>query len=50
MRLRSSSREKMKDEFHFEQLLVPLAFINGVFFGGYALRKVRQYWEGGPMD
>ena len=34
----------------FEDLAVPMAFINGLFFGGYALRKMRQYWEGGPRD
>ncbi len=34
----------------FEDLAVPMAFVNGLFFGGYALRKIRQYWEGGPRD
>ncbi len=48
--MRSNSREKFKNNFHFEKLVVPLAFINGLFFGGYALRKIRRYWEGGPMD
>ncbi|CFX86196.1 Uncharacterized [Syntrophomonas zehnderi OL-4] len=42
----SSKRKGMK----FEDLAVPIAFINGLFFGGYALRKIRQYWEGGPRD
>lgn len=31
-------------------MAIPLAFINGVYFGSYALRAIRQYWEGGPMD
>mgnify|MGYP000967464957 CR=1 FL=1 len=40
----------VKQKFHFGVMAIPLAFINGLFFGGYALRKIRQYWEGGPMD
>lgn len=31
-------------------MAIPLAFANGLYFGGYALRKIRQHWEGGPMD
>lgn len=42
----NSKRTGMK----FEDLAVPMAFVNGLFFGGYALRKIRQYWEGGPRD
>jgi hypothetical protein len=36
--------------FQFGSMAIPIAFINGLFFGGYALRKIRQYWEDGPMD
>jgi len=39
-----------KNKFSFGSMAIPVAFINGLFFGGYALRKIRQYWEGGPMD
>jgi len=31
-------------------MAIPLAFANGIYFGSYALRKIRQHWEGGPMD
>lgn len=34
----------------FEYLAVPIAFINGLFFGGCMLRKMRQYVEKGPTD
>ncbi len=37
-------------KFNFGSMAIPVAFINGLFFGGLALRKIRQYWEGGPMD
>jgi hypothetical protein len=47
----SSGQEDSKQKFHyFGAMAIPLAFVNGLFFGGYALRKIRQYWEGGPMD
>ncbi len=39
-----------KSGFNFKSMYWPIAFINGLFFGGLALRKIRQYWEGGPMD
>ncbi|NLU50766.1 MAG: hypothetical protein GXX09_10255 [Syntrophomonadaceae bacterium] len=39
-----------KPAWKYEYLAVPIAFINGLFFGGYILRKMRQYWERGPMD
>lgn len=32
------------------RMAIPLAFINGVYFGSFALRAIRQRWEGGPMD
>lgn len=38
------------DDFHYEQLAIPWAFINGLFLGGLLLRKGRQYLEKGPMD
>lgn len=41
---------RKKKGFQFSSMAVPVAFINGLFFGGLALRKIRQYWEGGPMD
>ncbi len=51
MRFSSSKHNKnFPEKFHFESLMLPLAFVNGLFFGGYALRKIRQHWEGGPMD
>jgi hypothetical protein len=31
-------------------MAIPLAFANGIYFGSYAIRKIRQHWEGGPMD
>jgi len=34
----------------FDMLAIPVAFLNGLFLGAYGLRKIRQYWEGGPMD
>jgi len=37
-------------KFNFGSMAIPIAFINGLFFGGYALRKIRQYWEGGPIN
>lgn len=43
-------RQRNGSSMRFENLAVPMAFINGLFFGGYALRKIRQYWEDGPMD
>ncbi len=47
----TDGKEDMKQKFQtFGAMAIPLAFINGLFFGGYALRKIRQYWEGGPMD
>ncbi|MEN6351606.1 MAG: hypothetical protein ABFD08_19700 [Syntrophomonas sp.] len=47
----ADGQQDMKQKFHwFGAMAVPIAFINGLFFGGYALRKIRQYWEGGPMD
>lgn len=48
--LMRKSRNNRKDKLSFESMAIPVAFINGLFFGGYALRKIRQYWEGGPMD
>jgi hypothetical protein len=48
--LRRKGRNDLKDKLNFELMAIPVAFINGLFFGGYALRKIRQYWEGGPMD
>ncbi|MDD2510799.1 MAG: hypothetical protein PHG94_06705 [Syntrophomonas sp.] len=47
----SDGKEDMRQKFHwFGAMAIPIAFLNGLFFGGYALRKIRQYWEGGPMD
>lgn len=47
----SDGREDVQQKFHwFGAMAIPIAFLNGLFFGGYALRKIRQYWEGGPMD
>ncbi|MEN6391353.1 MAG: hypothetical protein ABFD04_13140 [Syntrophomonas sp.] len=47
----TDGREDMKQKFHvFGAMAIPLAFLNGLYFGGYALRKIRQHWEGGPMD
>ncbi len=48
--LRRKGRNDLQDKLNFGAMAVPVAFINGLFFGGYALRKIRQYWEGGPMD
>ena len=31
-------------------MAIPLAFINGLFFAATPAAKIRQYWEGGPMD
>lgn len=39
-----------KSSMKFEDLMVPMAFINGLVLGGYALRKIRKNWEGGPQD
>ncbi|NLB51493.1 MAG: hypothetical protein GX808_00960 [Syntrophomonadaceae bacterium] len=47
----TDGQEDMKQKIHwFGAMAIPLAFVNGLFFGGYAVRKIRQYWEGGPMD
>lgn len=47
----SNGQEDLKQKLNwFGAMAVPIAFVNGLFFGGYALRKIRQYWEGGPMD
>jgi hypothetical protein len=47
----TDGREDLKQKMnYFGAMAIPIAFINGLFFGGYALRKIRQYWEGGPMD
>ncbi|HNX28041.1 MAG TPA: hypothetical protein PKN87_01325 [Syntrophomonadaceae bacterium] len=47
----TDGQEDLKQNFRwFGAMAIPLAFVNGLFFGGYALRKIRQYWEGGPMD
>ncbi|MBC7076569.1 MAG: hypothetical protein H5T98_11015 [Syntrophomonadaceae bacterium] len=47
----TDGKEDLKQKFnYFGALAIPIAFVNGVFFGAYALRKIRQYWEGGPMD
>jgi len=48
--LRRSFRSKNNHKIHYGAMAIPVAFINGLFFGGLALRKIRQYWEGGPMD
>ena len=39
-----------KSSMKFENMMVPMAFVNGLFLGGYALRMARKYWEGGPQD
>jgi hypothetical protein len=49
-RIRRINSKRNQHKFNFDSLAVPVAFINGLFFGGYALRKIRQYWEGGPTD
>ncbi len=49
-RLRRKNIQRNQHKFNFDSLAVPMAFINGLFFGGLALRKIRQYWEGGPRD
>ncbi|MDD4801429.1 MAG: hypothetical protein PHF24_00610 [Syntrophomonas sp.] len=50
-RLRRVKKQRsLKQKINFDTMAIPVAFINGLFFGGYALRKIRQYWEGGPMD
>jgi len=36
--------------FHFEMLAIPWAFLNGLFLGGWILRRGRKLWEGGPRD
>mgnify|MGYP000859078740 FL=1 len=47
----TDGKEDMKQKISwFGFLAIPIAFINGLYFGGYALRKIRQYWEKGPMD
>jgi len=47
---RVTGQRNLKQKINFGAMAIPVAFINGLFFGGYALRKIRQYWEGGPMD
>ena len=47
---RVTGQRNQKQKINFGTMAIPVAFINGLFFGGYALRKIRQYWEGGPMD
>lgn len=47
---KAGSDNQRKPHWKFEYLAVPIAFVNGMFFGGYVLRKMRQYWEKGPMD
>ncbi|MGE5396121.1 MAG: hypothetical protein ACM3MK_01145 [Chitinophagales bacterium] len=42
--------ERVRDGFHFEQLMIPWAFMNGLFLGGLMLRKGRKYIEKGPRD
>lgn len=41
---------KDREGFQFEMLAIPWAFINGLFLGGWMLRKGRQYFEKGPQD
>lgn len=50
MKIRRSRWPKKKQEFDYDSMAIPVAFINGLFIGSFALRKIRQYWEGGPMD
>jgi len=47
----TNGKEDLKQKINiFGAMAIPIAFINGLYFGGYALRKIRQHWEGGPMD
>ena len=47
----TNGQEDLKQKIHwFGAMAIPLAFVNGLYFGGYALRKIRQYLEGGPID
>ncbi|MGE5372235.1 MAG: hypothetical protein ACM3QZ_09625 [Solirubrobacterales bacterium] len=45
-----SYRDQEDSGFHYEQLAIPWAFVNGLFLGGWLLRKGREYWENGPRD
>ncbi|NLF45425.1 MAG: hypothetical protein GX581_05045 [Syntrophomonadaceae bacterium] len=48
---KTDGQEDLQQKFNwFGAMAIPLAFVNGLYFGGYAIRKIRQYWEGGPMD
>ncbi|MGE5415261.1 MAG: hypothetical protein ACM3UZ_00580 [Acidobacteriota bacterium] len=41
---------KKKSSFHYEMLAIPWAFVNGLFVGGWLLRKGREWMEHGPQD
>lgn len=49
MRIYGGSSDK-KEGFHYEMLAIPWAFLNGLFVGGWLLRKGRQWMEKGPRD
>lgn len=50
-RLTDEGKKGNKGMVHYMwSMAVPLAFVSGLYFGGYTLRKMRQHWEGGPMD
>ena len=47
----TDGQEDLKERMdYFNLMAIPVAFMNGIFLGAYGLRKIRQYWEGGPMD
>jgi hypothetical protein len=48
--MRRDYDKPVRDQFHYEMLAIPWAFLNGLFVGGLLLRKGRQYWEKGPQD
>lgn len=50
MRSMKEINDDTRDKFHYGMLTVPWAFLNGLFIGGWVLRKGREYWEKGPRD
>lgn len=51
-RYRNEHGEDLKQKINiWGAMAIPLAFINGLYFGGYMIRKIRQSGlENGPMD
>lgn len=51
-RYRNQFGQDLKQKINYwGAMAIPIAFINGLYFGGYITRKVRQWGlEDGPMD